>query len=72
MPLASPAGDKCELVLLAMRPGVWNLGFGLVAVAAGVSGKFTLLGTGSPTALIVVGGLLAAFGLIQLVRSRGK
>jgi hypothetical protein len=55
-----------------MRPGVWNLGFGLVAVAAGVSGKFTLLGTGSPTALIVVGGLLAAFGLIQLVRSRGK
>ncbi|MGA7119651.1 MAG: hypothetical protein WBY94_06105 [Polyangiaceae bacterium] len=55
-----------------MRSGVWNIGFGLVAVAAGASGRFTLLGTGSSTALMVVGGLLAAFGLTQLVRSRGK
>ncbi|HXN33930.1 MAG TPA: hypothetical protein VN894_18800 [Polyangiaceae bacterium] len=55
-----------------MRPGIWNLGFGLAAVAAGASGQFTLLGTGSTTALVVVGGLLAAFGLIQLVRSRGR
>jgi hypothetical protein len=51
---------------------MWNLVFGLVAVVAGASGQFTLLGTGSGTALIVVGGLLAAFGLLQLVRSRGK
>jgi hypothetical protein len=50
---------------------MWNIGFGLVAVAAGASGRFSLLGTGSPIALMVVGGLLAAFGLIQLVRSRG-
>jgi hypothetical protein len=53
-----------------MKAGAWNLIFGLVAVVAGVSGKFALLGTGSPTALIVAGGLLAAFGLFQLVRSR--
>ena len=67
-----PAGDQCELRFFAMRSGVWNIGFGLVAVAAGASGRFTLLGTGSSTALMVVGGLLAAFGLTQLVRSRGK
>jgi hypothetical protein len=54
-----------------MRSGIWNLGFGLIAVAAGASGRFALLGTGSSTALVIVGGLLAAFGLIQLVRSRG-
>jgi hypothetical protein len=50
---------------------MWNLGFGVVAVAAGASGRFALLGTGSSAALVVVGGLLAAFGLVQLVRSRG-
>jgi hypothetical protein len=55
-----------------MRAGMWNLGFGLVAVVAGASGQFTLLGTDSKTALMVAGGLLAAFGLFQLVRSRGK
>jgi hypothetical protein len=54
-----------------MRSGIWNLGFGLLAVAAGASGRFALLGTESSTALVVIGGLLAAFGLIQLVRSRG-
>jgi hypothetical protein len=55
-----------------MRPGVWNLLFGLVAVAAGASGQFTLLGTDSKAGLIAVGGLLAAFGLFQLARSRGR
>lgn len=54
-----------------MRAGVWNLLFGLGAVAAGASGRFTLLGTDSGTALMVVGGLLAAFGAFQLFRSRG-
>jgi uncharacterized membrane protein len=51
---------------------MWNVAFGLVAVVAGVSGQFTLLGTSSKNALIVAGGLVAAFGLVQLVRSRGR
>ena len=49
---------------------MWNLGFGLVAVALGASGQFTLFGTGSSTWLVVAGGVLAAFGLVQVVRSR--
>src|ERR1700733_9764162 len=49
----------------AMRAGMWNLGFGLVAVAAGASGQFTLLGTGSSTWLMIAGGLLAAFALVR-------
>lgn len=55
-----------------MKAGSWNLAFGLVAIVAGASGRFELPGTSSPTPLIVVGGLLAAFGLFQLVRSRGS
>ena len=53
-----------------MRAGMWNLAFGLVAVVAGASGKMTLLGTDSSTLLMVAGGLLAAWGVVQLVRSR--
>ncbi len=54
-----------------MKSGVWNLGFGLVAVAAGASGHFSLPGTTSPTPLIVVGALLALFGVYQLCKSKG-
>jgi len=59
-------------MLGAMRSGVWNLGFGLVAVAAGASGEFTLLGTSSSTLLIVAGALVAALGVFQLWRNKGK
>jgi tetrahydromethanopterin S-methyltransferase subunit C len=55
-----------------MKSGVWNLGFGLVAVAAGASGKFTLPGTSSPTLLIVAGALVATLGVFQLWKNRGK
>jgi hypothetical protein len=55
-----------------MKAGVWNLGFGLLGVGLGLSGKFALLGTNSPTALVVVGGALAAWGVVQIVRSRGR
>jgi hypothetical protein len=54
-----------------MKSGVWNLGFGLVAVAAGLSGRFALIGTNSTTMLVVAGAALAAFGVFQLWRSRG-
>ena len=58
-----------------MPAGIWNLVFGLAAVVAGLSGKFTLIGTSGSTgqiALIAAGGLLAAYGLYQLVGSRKK
>ena len=55
-----------------MKAGVWNLGFGLLGVGLGLSGKFALLGTNSPMALVVVGAALAAWGVVQIVRSRGR
>jgi hypothetical protein len=53
-----------------MRAGVWNLVIGLLAVGAGASGKFALIGTGSSKALIVIGACIAALGVYQLVKSR--
>jgi hypothetical protein len=55
-----------------MRAGVWNIVFGLVAIAAGASGRFALLGTSSPALLMGAGGALAAFGGYQLWRDRKK
>lgn len=51
---------------------MWNLGFGLVAIVAGASGRFTFFGTSSPTLLMVAGGLVAALGAYQLWHSRGQ
>jgi hypothetical protein len=59
-------------MLRGMKSGVWNLGFGLVAVAAGASGQFTLLGTSSSTLLIVAGAVVATFGVFQLWKNRGQ
>jgi hypothetical protein len=55
-----------------MKAGYWNIGLGLAAVGAGASGRFALLGTGSPMWLIIAGGALAAFGVYQLWRDRNK
>jgi hypothetical protein len=55
-----------------MKAGMWNLAFGLVAIIGGASGQLTLFGTGSGTWLMVAGGVLTMFGIIQLVRSRGR
>jgi hypothetical protein len=55
-----------------VKSGVFNLGFGLVAVAAGASGQFTLMGTDSSTYLMVAGGVVAALGVFQLWRNKGK
>ena len=55
-----------------MKTGIWNLGFGLVAIAAGASGRFTFFGTNSPMLLMVAGGLVAALGVYQLWRLRGR
>jgi hypothetical protein len=55
-----------------MRSGVWNLGFGLVAVAAGATGEFRLPFTNSGTLLIVAGAAVALLGVFQLWKSRGQ
>jgi hypothetical protein len=55
-----------------MKAGVWNLGFGLIAIAAGASGQFVIPGTSNPMILVGAGALLAAFGVFQLWRSRGR
>ncbi len=53
-----------------MAAGIWNLLFGLAALAAGASGQFHFIGTNSSTLLMAVGGAIAAFGVYQLVRAR--
>ena len=68
---ATPSGAKARYAG-AMKSGVFNLGFGLVAVALGATKEFTLLGTDSSTLLMVAGGAVAAFGVFQLWRNRGK
>lgn len=55
-----------------MKSGVWNLGFGLVAIAAGVSGQFALPFTSSSTGLVIAGAVVAALGVYQLWASRGR
>jgi hypothetical protein len=52
-----------------MSAGVWNLIIGVLAILAGLSGRFTLIGTHSSTALYVVGACIAALGVYQLVRN---
>jgi hypothetical protein len=63
-------GSGCKLY--PMKAGYWNVAFGLAAVVAGASGRFALLGTGSPMWLVIAGGALATFGVYQLARDRGK
>ena len=64
-----PAADT-ELRYAAIMPaGVWNIGFGLLAIFAATRG-YTLMFTHSNIALYVIGGLLVAWGISQLVRSR--
>jgi hypothetical protein len=46
-----------------------NLALGLAMLAGGVTGKLALFGTGSSTALVVIGAIVAALGLFQLIRA---
>jgi hypothetical protein len=55
-----------------MRSGVFNLGFGLIAIAAGYSGGYALPGTTNPAWLMAAGGAVAALGVFQLWRNRGR
>jgi len=55
-----------------MKAGYWNIALGFVAVGAGASGRFTLLGTDSPMWLMTAGAALTAFGVYQLWRDRDR
>jgi hypothetical protein len=53
--------------------GIWNIVIGLAAVVAGLSGRFTLIGTSGSTGqvlLIALGAGFAGYGVYQLVRSK--
>jgi hypothetical protein len=55
-----------------VRPGIWNLLFGLVAIAFGASGQFALMGTNSSQLLVGAGAVVALFGIVQLWRSKPR
>ncbi len=55
-----------------MGAGVWNLFLGIAAVVAGASGQFSLVFTNSSTLLMVFGGVIAAYGIFQIVRARRR
>ena len=48
--------------------GIFNIVIGLAMLAAGLSGKFALLGTNSSGALAVIGAVVAAFGIYRSVK----
>jgi hypothetical protein len=54
-----------------MSTGIFNIVVGLVLVGLGASGRFKLIGM-SPVALMVVGGVVAAFGAFQIIRAIAK
>lgn len=50
-----------------MSRGIMNIVIGGFFVVGGASGKLALIGTNSTTALIVLGSLLAGFGVYQAI-----
>lgn len=53
-----------------MGSSIWNMLFGVVAIAGGLSGKLVLLGTNSSMLLVVLGVALFGYGVYGFVRSR--
>lgn len=49
---------------------MWNIVIGIVFIVGGLSGKLALRGTQSGEALAVLGGVLAIWGIVQVVRRR--
>ena len=48
---------------------ILNILLGVAMIVGGASGRLALLGTGSGTALMVVGGVCAVIGVYQLIRA---
>jgi hypothetical protein len=55
-----------------MAVGLFNIILGVACIAGGLSGKLTLLGTQSGTALVVAGGVAVGLGLVQVARNRRR
>jgi hypothetical protein len=49
---------------------MWNIIIGILMVGAGLSGKFSLIGTGSSNALAGVGAAVPVWGIVQVTRGR--
>jgi len=47
-----------------------NIIIGILFIIGGLTGKLALIGTNSSGALVVVGGLLVAWGVFKMVRAR--
>ncbi|MCP4599889.1 MAG: hypothetical protein GY847_04990 [Proteobacteria bacterium] len=52
--------------------GIFNIIVGLLMVAAGLSGKFSLMGTQSSGLLAAAGGVIAAFGIYRSLKGRSQ
>jgi hypothetical protein len=59
-----------NLESLPMSAGIWNIVIGCLMLGLGLSGKMVLMFTGSSNALAVLGAVVAAWGVYQLIRSR--
>ena len=49
---------------------MWNIIIGILLIAAGLSGRFALIGTGSSKALAAVGAAILVWGIVQVARRR--
>ena len=49
---------------------MWNIIIGIGFVIGGLSGKLSLRGTNSSTALAVIGAGLVVWGVVQIARTR--
>ena len=49
---------------------MFNIIFGLIMLVGGLSGEMVLIGTDSSGALTIVGGLILAIGIFQVVKKR--
>lgn len=48
---------------------MWNIVLGVIMIVGGLSGQLAIRGTGSSTGLAVLGVVLAAYGVYQMVRA---
>ena len=52
------------------RKEMFNIIFGLIMLAGGLSGEMVLIGTQSSDALAVLGGVILAIGIFQVLKKR--